>query len=135
LRQLITDLLSTSFIFTDKAATVEVDVSIPEPAAPPENWNVKVLSVAKLVSHIGAELELDSLKVGPHRVVREMLEHWPGCTVQSMILVREQDVLRWIGFCNTSQGVVSGYMDNYPGIFWPSAEPPAHAPVTATPGS
>jgi cytochrome c2 len=135
LRQIITDLQSTAFLFTDEAATVEVEISLPESGATPENWKVTVLSVAKLVGHTGAELDPDNLRIGPYRVAREMLKHWPGCTIRSMILTREQNALRWLGFCDTSQGVVSGHMDNLTGIFRPSVESPAGVPVIATPRS
>ncbi len=134
LRQVITDLHPnpTSFLFTDEAATVEVDVVVPGPGAPPEEWRVDVLSVGKLVGHRGADLALDTLKLGPQQVARAMSEQWPGCTVRTMTLIREQQSLRWVGFCNTPQGVVSGFMDNDSGVFRPSDAPPVRPPAVAT---
>jgi hypothetical protein len=131
LRQLTTDLHSTGFLFTDKPATVEVDVIMPEPEAPPEKWSVVVLSASKLVGHTAQELGLEELKVGPERVARAMKEQWPDCTVRGMSLIRE-DSLRWVGFCNTIEGVISGFVDNETAVFEPSAAPPALPPAVAT---
>ena len=133
LRQLITGRHGTSFLFTDQAATVEVDVTVPEPGAPPEAWEVAVLSVSKLVGHTGPDLELEKLKVGPDQVAQAMAAQWPGCAVRTMTLIGEEDELVWVGFCDTPAGTVSGTMDNATGVFEPSAAPPARPPATSTP--
>lgn len=133
LRQVYTDLHSTGFFFTDSAATVEVDVVVPAPSAPPEDWDVHVLSEGKLTGHRGEVLRLHELQIGPRDVAQAMLAQWPGCTIRALTLISEDNGLRWVGFCDTPAGTVSGYMDGDAGIWHPSAAPPARPPLIATP--
>jgi cytochrome c2 len=131
LRELTTDLRSARFLFTDADATLEVDVIMPETGAPPEKWGLEVLPSGKLTGHTGPELGLDELTIGPHQMASATAQTWPGCTIRGMFLVREGEILRWVGFCNTAEGVVSGFMDNDSGDFQPSGAPPSQPPATA----
>ncbi len=133
LRQVDTDLNKTIFRFTDNAATKEINIIVPEPESPSEQWMLKFSDSTPLTGHAGPGLNLQHLRIGSQRVAQAMATHWPGCTLRSLTLYPEGNHLTWVAFCNTPEGVVSGSMDNETEIFQPSTAPPALPPPTAEP--
>lgn len=135
LRQLETDLVSVTFLFTNKEGTMEVDVTAPGPNVPSRNWSSNALSVSPLLGHPESDMRVADLRIGPGRVATSMTTHWPGCHPRGLILYRDDgtDDLVWVGSCDTSLGMVSGQMFNRPGVFQPFNSPPASMPATATP--
>lgn len=133
LRQIDTDLNRTNFGFTDGKGTRHISVLVPAPEVPPDQWVTQVQSFTPLVGRSGPALALQNLQIGPNRVAQAITAHWSGCTIRSLTLYYEEDHLTWAAFCNTSEGVVSGVVDNRTGIFQPSHAPPAPVPPTATP--
>lgn len=133
LRQVDADLNLTGFRFVDSALTKEIVVVVPEPDAPPSKWHTVVNSVSPLLTYAETAIDLESLRIGPNRVAQAITAHWPGCTLRTMTLYRENDQLVWTAFCTTPEGVVSGNMDNQTGVFHPSNAPPASIPPTAKP--
>jgi len=133
LRQVDTDLNTFTFRFADNAATQEIDVYVPAPNATPDQWTIQLNSVSPLLGQPRPGLELAALRVGPQRVAQAVFAQWPGCVLRSMTLYSEGDILTWVAFCDTAEGVVTGSMNNQTGIFQPVSAPPAQLPVTATP--
>ncbi|MCL5995062.1 MAG: hypothetical protein M1546_03275 [Chloroflexi bacterium] len=135
LRQIFadSDLAKTTFHFTDQAATNVIQVIVPAPDTPSDQWLVEPNVLSPLAGHAEPGINLQRLKIGPKRVAQAITAHWPGCVVRGMTLYREDDRLTWTAFCNTPAGVVSGNMDNQTGVFRPSDAPPASIPITATP--
>jgi hypothetical protein len=133
LRQVDTDLSITAFRFVDSSLIKEIVVVVPEPNAPPGKWNTTVNSVSPLLMYADTAMDLENLRIGPNRVAQAITAYWPGCTIRTMTLFRENDKLVWTAFCTTSEGVVSGSMDNQMGVFKPSDAPPASLPPTAKP--
>jgi hypothetical protein len=135
LRQADTDLSSTTFLFTDKAGTIEIDITAPSPDAPPDRWTAIVLSVSPLLGRPVTDVNLNELRVGPGRVARAMTSQWASCKVRGLIVYRDEsdNDLVWTAFCDTPQGTVTGTMSNRTGTFQASNAPPARMPVTATP--
>jgi hypothetical protein len=135
LRQVDTDLTITAFRFVDSALTKEIVVIVPQPDAPADKWNSIVNTVTPLLTYAEPDMNLQSLKLGPKRVAQAIAAHWPGCVVRgiTLYLYRQNNKLTWEAFCNTTEGVVSGSMDNETGVFQPSKAPPAPIPPTAAP--
>ena len=93
LRQMVTDLDSTGFLFTDQAATREVDVSVYDPGTPLEPVEAAILWDADKLSKLGVQTIVYNM-AAPYahgqtlaerrrefvRFAREVLRH----TVQSM---------------------------------------------------
>ncbi len=128
LLQVYTDLAKTTFSFMDHAATKQVDVLVPAPEAPLDQWGVHVGSVAKLESGIN----LQSLRIGPLRVAQALVTQWPDCVGVGLTLYGTGNNLTWSVYCNVPEGVVNGLMDNQTGIFQPEGGP-AQPPPTANP--
>ncbi|HLO31718.1 MAG TPA: hypothetical protein VK249_21375 [Anaerolineales bacterium] len=133
LRQVETDLSITAFRFVDGALTREIVVIVPEPDAPTEKWSTVINTVSPLLMYRESGLDLQGLRVGPARVADAITAHWPGCTVREISLSAQNNQLTWLAFCNTSEGLASGSMDNETGVFQPSDAPPARFALTATP--
>lgn len=124
----------TIFYFTDTAATLEIDVDVPTPNAPAEQWRVRSTSFSKLVGFQAPALNMTALHVGSASVIRALTSHWSGCTPTSVILFGKGDDLEWTGFCKLPDGrLASGTTDNRTGEFHPSPAPPAYPPPTAMP--
>lgn len=132
LHQVDTDTKTFTFRFTDKEATKEISVFIPDAGIPPEQWTIDVNARTPLVGNTTPELNLGKLKVGYNRVAQAMFAHWQGCSIRALTLYSENERLTWTAFCNTPRGVVTGDMDGESGVFTPSDAPPAPVPVTAT---
>ena len=126
------DLGSTNFLFTDAAATKEVSVTVPEPAAPPESWSIRLGGIYFL-GHPSPGMDLSSLRIGPASVVQAATGHWPACGIRGVTLIGQGDELVWRVFCNLPEGMVSGTVDGQSGVFTPSLAPPAIVPAIATP--
>ncbi len=132
LRQVDTDMVTIDFRFVDRAATREVTIVIPTLNTPVEQWKTVVNTVSPLLTYPSPDLDLTALKIGPELVAEAAAGHWKGCDVRTMTLYLENEKLTWLVFCNTTDGVVSGSIDNATGVFQPSDAPPAPVPVTAT---
>jgi hypothetical protein len=128
LLQVFTDLAKTSFSFMDNTATIEVDVLVPAPDAPLDQWVVRVGPVAKPEPGIN----LQSLRIGPIHVAQAIVSQWPDCGGVGLTLYGKGNDLTWSAYCNVSEGVVNGLMDNQTGVFQPGAGP-AQPPSTANP--
>ena len=125
------DVGRTIFRFTDAAATKEISVTVPEPGAPPEAWNIHS-GISPLIGHQSLGIDLPALRIGPASVIRAATGHWPACGIRSIGLHGQGDDLVWYVFCNLPEGVVSGTVDGQSGVFTASLAPPAIAPPTAT---
>lgn len=132
LRQMDTDLNMYSVRFTDKEATEEIDIFIPDLETPPEQWKVDVIAKTPLVGNTIPPLNLERLIVGPSRVASAVLAHWKGCTIRAMTLYNDNGRLTWAAFCNTQQGVVNATIDGETDVFTPYDAAPVPVPVTAT---
>jgi hypothetical protein len=133
LRQVDTDLNKTTFLFTDKAATKEIGVTVPIPNAPLDQWTTYVTSLSPLLGLAEPDMNIKDLRAGPSRVAQAITSRWSGCKVRALTLLRAGIDLEWVAFCDTPQGTVSGKMDNRTGTFQPFNAPPARVPSTATP--
>ncbi len=133
LRQVDTDLVSTTFRFVDHALTKEIMVVIPEAEAPVEKWSITTNAVSPLLSYAQPAINLQNLKHGPSKIAQAITGNWPGCEVRDIMLYLEKDKLTWTAFCNTPQGVVTGSMDDETAVFQASTAPPASLPSIATP--
>ncbi len=133
LRQVDTDLNKTTFLFTDKAATKEIGVTVPTPNAPLDQWTAHVTSLSPLLGRTEPDMNLKDLRVAPSRVAQAITSRWSGCKVRALTLLRAGNDLEWVAFCDTPQGIVSGKMENRTGTFQPFSAPPARVPITAIP--
>lgn len=135
LRQVDTDLSKTTFLFTDKAATKEIDVDVPSPSGPGDRWVTRVITLSPLLGQSKPDVNLGDLRMGPRGVAQAVTAQWPGCRIRGLTLYRDETAndLVWVAFCDTPQGTVSGVMSNRTGVFQPSSAPPALGPITATP--
>ncbi len=123
------------FHFTDAAATKEITIQVPRPELAPDQWRVESTSeFSKLVGLGAPGFNLNALRVGPARIVRDMTTHWTGCTPRALTLFGQGDDINWTVFCTLANGgVVDGSVDSRTGVFRPSSAPPAYPPPTATP--
>lgn len=122
------------FRFTDAPATFEIDVLVPSPAAPPDQWQISRPPPSPLVGNARPGLELQALRVGPADALRPLTAQWSGCAPRSLTLVEERDALTWQAFCTLADGrVAAGTIDGAAGAFQPSPAPPASPPPTAVP--
>ncbi len=135
LRQVNTDLHKTTFWFTDKAGTKEIDITTPSSDAPPDQWSTYITSLSPLLGRSELDMNIKDLRGGPSRVAQAITAQWSGCQIRGLILYRNESEndLTWVTFCDTPQGTVSGTMSNRTGVFQPSNAPPARVPMTATP--
>ncbi len=121
------------FLFTDTAATVEIDVEIPTPNSPTDQWEVSLVSSSKLVGIREPAINLAALKVGPAAAARAIGNYWHGCTARAVTLIGSGDEIEWVAFCDLPDGrMVQGTIDNRSRAFRPSG-PPAYVPPTAIP--
>ena len=136
LLQVDTNLVWSTFRFSNAANNLEIDVNTPTPDASPSAWTVQTSDLSPLLGQPHPRpLDLSALRAGPQRLTRGLSIQWPGCTVRALTLYREENQLVWVGFCDTPSGVVSAYMDAQTGYFHPAGGPPALLPPTATPAS
>lgn len=138
LRQVDVDPVSgrTSFYFTDAPATVEINVLLPSPSAPADQWQrlQPPAAASKFVGHARPGLDLQVLRVDPTDALRPLAAHWTGCAPRSLTLYGERDALTWYAACTLTDGRVAvGTVDGRTGTFQPSPAPPAPPPPTAAP--
>ncbi len=134
LRQVDTGLGKTTFRFTDKVGTKEIDITAPSPNTPPDQWTAYVTSLSPLLGRSEPDMNIKDVRAGPSRVAQAVTAHWSGCQIRALTLYRDESEndLIWVDFCDTPQGTVSGEMVNRTGVFQPFNAPPAVVPVTAT---
>ena len=136
LLQVDTNLVWSTFRFSNAANNLEIDVNVPTPDALPSVWMVQTSDLSPLLGQPHPRpIDLSALRAGPQRLTRGLSIQWPGCTVRALTLYREENQLVWVGFCDTPSGEVSAYMDAMTGYFHPAGGPPALLPPTATPVS
>jgi hypothetical protein len=121
-----------SFRFTDEAATQSIDVHVPGPDVPRDDWRLVDVDVTPLIGQPNPGIDLRVLRAGPAAVARSATGHWSGCGVRAMTLLNDGEDLSWIVFCNLPEGVVSGWVDAQTGAFTPSSAAPAIPPPSAT---
>ena len=124
---------SISFRFTDEAAARAIDVHVPGPDVPRDDWRVQDEGLWPGFWLAGPGMDLRAVRAGPAAVARSATGHWSGCGVRAMTLLGEAEDLSWTVFCNLPEGVVSGWVDARTGAFTPSSAPPAIPPPSATP--
>jgi len=130
LLQVYTDLAQTAFRFMDRSEQIEIQVLVPTPATPVDQWPVH--SDPLLMR--GSGIDLLHLSVGPNRAATAMLAHWPGCARSGLglNLFSQGAQLVWDISCATAAGVVKGTVDNQTGGFH-LMNGPALPPPTALP--
>jgi hypothetical protein len=111
LRQIDTDGYQTFFDFTDAAATQEITVWMKSPGAPVSQWQAAPASQVKLVDAAEPAIDLKSMQIGLSRVAQIITAYWPGCLVKTLTLYTQNNKPTWLGFCQTSNGLVSGMVD------------------------
>lgn len=123
-----------TFRFVGGATPQEVDVVVPSPMAPSNQWQVAQSPPSPLTLEARPGMDLSVLRVAPDQAVRAMTARWPDCAPRSLTLTGEREALTWYAFCGLSDGRVgSGTVDGRTGAFEPSATPPALPPPTAAP--
>jgi len=135
LRQIIIDVQTANFLYTDAAAIEEfvVEVPIGDESVRSDQLTVEMIepAVARYVGGPALSVNLDNLRIGPDRVKEAITQHALGCNFSHSVLYPEGDMLTWVAFCATGDGLVSGRMDNQTGVFhlellapWPSVATP-----------
>lgn len=135
LRQVIVDLETAAFFFTDAAATQEFVVKVPvgNGSGSLDHLTVEMTNpaIARYVDRPSLSLNLSNLRIGSDRVKQAITQLTPGCDFSHLVLYSEADILIWIAFCATDEGLVSGRMNNQTGVFRPESLAPW--PLVATP--
>lgn len=123
-----------TFRFVGATTLQEVDVIVPSPTAPSNQWEVRQPPPSPLTHEARPGMDVSVLRVAPDQAVRAMTAHWPGCVPGSLTLAGEREALTWYAFCDLTDGrVASGTVDGQTGAFQPSAAPPAAPAATAAP--
>lgn len=100
MRQIVIDWSSqeTAFLLTDAAATQEIHVTVQDPTAPPDQWQVVGALISPLTTWTHPSLDMQSLRIGPGAAAYALLQRAPQSNVRFLTLTDDPptgNMLAW----------------------------------------